>query len=230
MRQLRKLGASLAAAAALFALGTAPTAQAQSTPVHVFPPQSRPYGHSYTQWEMRFFRFFAAIPASESPNNDHTGARCAVGQSGPVWYVPNTWVNADIHCAVPAGKALLVVPVFPECSTAEGNGHTYEALQSCVKGYVAALNEVVATVDGVHLTGLRAHYLFETPLFTYAYPKDFEFNPKVPGPGTTMSVADGVYLMLAPLPAGHYTVALSAHLGAPYNVGGTVTYHLTIGS
>jgi hypothetical protein len=206
---------------------------AGASPLHVYPPSSRPYGSTYVQWEMRYFRFIAAIPASKNPasGTDLTGADCAIGQSGPVWYVPNTGVGTSIQCTVPAGKALLLVPIEPECSTAEGNGNTYEALRSCVERYVAAIKEVGVTVDGAHLTDLLTRFLFQTPLFTYTYPADFVWNTAVGHPGTTKSVAEGVYVMLAPLAAGHHTVVLSERMGAPWVGKGTyaVTYQLTIG-
>ena len=193
----------------------------------VYPPNARPYGLTYVQWEMRYFQFIAAIPASENPiaGNDVTGADCAVHQSGPVWYLPNTGIDSSIHCTVPAGKALLLVPVDPEASTAEGNGNTYKALRSRVEGYVAALKEVGVTVDGVPLTGLLTRYLFQTPLFTYAYPADFVFKPENSRPGTTKSVAEGVYVMLAPLSAGHHTIVMHDLFGTTRTA---ATYHLTI--
>ena len=213
-----------ACAGAILAVMVA-VAPATASSLHVYPPNSHPYGATYVQWEMRFIRYIAAIPASKNPGDDRTGVDCAVGQSGPVWYVENSGIGANVRCTVPAGKALLIAAAFPECSTAEGNGNTYEALRSCVESYVADLKEVSVTVDGVQLTDLLTHYLFQTPLFTYAYPADFVFKPENSRPGTTKSVAEGVYVMLAPLSAGHHTIVMHDLFGTTRTA---ATYHLTI--
>ncbi len=163
-----------------------------------------------------------AIPAPVNPESDHTGAYCAVGQSGPVWNLLTNMGGSDVRtCTVPAGKALLISPVLWESSVAELDGTTFAALRSCAKGHMDG-TEADVTVDGVHLANLPTRYRFQTPLFTFKYPADNVF--RLPGPGTTKSVTDGIFVMLAPLAAGRHTIDLS-YFGQG---SGEVTYHLTI--
>lgn len=226
MQSSRKLVALLVVVLAVLALGPAPAAQAGSAQIHVFPPQSHPYGHSYSEWLIRYVRWWMAAPAPENPVLDHTGAHCAVGQSGPVWYLPGNGGGTDIRtCTVPSGKALGIFPAGGETATVIGGGDTFAALRSTAKG-MAVVTEADVTVDGVHLMNLLTRYRFETPLFTYSYPADNFMG--VPGPGTTKSVADGILVMLAPLSAGRHTVDLRFSYGPPVSTAGEVTYHLTI--
>ena len=164
----------------------------------------------------------------ENPLLDHTGAHCAVGQSGPVWYLGATVTGTDTRtCTVPAGKARLIGVAGVFSATVIGGGDTFAALRSVAKSDMDGVTEADVTVDGVHLTNLLTRYRFETPLFTLAYPADNYMG--VPGPGTTKAVADGTLVILAPLAAGRHTVDLrySSH-GPPYPMAGEVTYHLTI--
>ena len=227
MQSSRKLVALLVFVLAVLALGPAPAARAGSAQPYVYPPQAHPYGHSYSEWLIRVVQWWLGTPKPENPVYDHTGAHCAVGQSGPVWYLIGNEGGTDTRtCTVPPGKALSIGVAGWECSTAAGDGDTFAALRSCAKSGMDAVTQDGVTVDGVHLTNLLTRYRFETPLFTFAYPADNIFG--WPGPGTTKSVADGILVMLAPLAAGRHTIDLRFSWGPPVSTAGHVTYHLTI--
>ncbi len=228
MKRTWKVVAVLAVALALAATGPMRAAEAGSSQPHVFSPQLRPYGHSYSEWEVRLDQWQFAIPASENPGLVHTGAHCAEGQSGPVWYLIAPMYATDTQtCTVPAGKAFLISPAGWECSTAEGGGDTSAALRDCARKDQDTVTIANVTIDGVHLTNLLTRYRFVTPLFTFKYPAD-NMLQQVPGPGTTASVGDGIVVMLAPLAAGHHTLEMGSRSVAPHSMAGGVTYHLTV--
>ena len=209
-----------------------PAAQAASTKLYVYPPTAHPYGHSYTQWAVHFFQWWAAIPASQNPWLDKSGAHCAQGQSGPVWYLLNGIVNGTTvrACTVPAGKALIIDDGLGECSTVEGNGTTFQVLRACVKSYGPATKAYV-TVDGVRITNVVTSYQFWTPLYTFNYPAGSIFSTpngkQVPGSGTSKSVGEVWMVILAPLGVGQHTVEL--YTNDPHlKWVGDVTYHLTV--
>ena len=57
----------------------------------------------------RWWQWVISIGQSENPLLDPTGADCAVGQEGPVWFLGGTFGGpATRSCTVPAGKALLI--------------------------------------------------------------------------------------------------------------------------
>jgi hypothetical protein len=82
---------------------------------------------------------------------------------------------------------------------------------------------VSARLDDVPLTGLFENYRFDSPLFTFSYPADNVLG--LPGPGSTQAVADGFYVMLAPLSHGQHTLRFTANGAFPVDV----TYRLTVG-
>jgi len=61
-----------------------------------------------------------AIPAATNPALDTTGAHCAEGQAGPVWFLAGTFGGDPVtsHCIVSAGKALF----FPLATVLFGAG------------------------------------------------------------------------------------------------------------
>ncbi len=224
MNASRKLAVVLVIALTALAVGSAPPARAGSAPPQVFPPQARPYGRTYGDWGVRFIQWMLAIPAAESPMLDTSGARCAKGQSGPVWYLFGSSTSPVIRtCTVPAGTALFIAPFTGECSTVQGNGHTFVALGSCATRMTDSLTRADVTVDG-RVTHLLPHYRFKTSMFSVTYPVGNLLG--VPGPGTSKMVADGFAVMVAPLATGRHTVGLR---GGTASGAGEVTYHLTIG-
>jgi hypothetical protein len=73
-------------------------------------------GRTYGQWSARWWQYVLSIPAPENPLLDLTGARCARGQSGPVFFRVGTFTtttatNGDVNgiahrsqCSVPEDR------------------------------------------------------------------------------------------------------------------------------
>src|SRR3954470_5797318 len=63
------------------------TAHAHDAGVEIAPPGSRPLGKTYGEWAAMWWQWAFSIPADHNPQLDPTGADCAVGQSGNVFYL-----------------------------------------------------------------------------------------------------------------------------------------------
>ena len=110
-RVWRSVVAITLAVVGLLVVATIPVAQATPQP-KVLPLDSSPYGNTYGEWSARWWQWLMAIPEATNPNFDPTGAHCAVGQVGPVWFLAGSVGGAATrHCTVPAGKALLLPPL-----------------------------------------------------------------------------------------------------------------------
>jgi hypothetical protein len=187
-------------------------------------------GKTYSEWSAAHWQYLLSIPQARSPAFDSTGARCGLQQSGPVFFLVGTFTtttakSGDVigsatrtKCAIPQGKVLFFPVLNAECSTAEGNGKTEAELRACAQGFIDGARNLTAGVDGVSIKGLKhvknTDFRAESPLFTFAIIKDNILNiPPDTKPSPTPSVADGVYLMLAPLASGQHTIHL--HGDAP---------------
>jgi len=131
-------------------------------------------------------------------------------------------------CTVPSGKAILFPIINAECSQIEGNGNTQQELSKCAKDLIDAVTTVTATVDGVDLQDLttpNSPYRVQSPLFTFNAVQDNPFS--IPS-GSSPSVSDGYWILLAPLSTGQHTIHfLGAAPSLPFTT--EVTYNLTVG-
>jgi hypothetical protein len=197
----------------------------------VAPPQSMPYGRSYTEWSMAWWQY--AIPKPLDVNPFGYGTDGTFGQSGPVWFLGGTFtgVNTTREITVPAGIALFFPVMDVECSTIEGgdfHGSNDAELRACAKGWAdrqgaGEFGQLFCKVDGVELKNLT-EYRFATPLMYFilqemAWDNNIFFVPVAEGQ-EVYSVGDGYYIMLKPLPVGthtlefpfiHYTINVAPH-------------------
>src|SRR5206468_156431 len=78
----------------------------------LFPKQAHPYGADMTTWGERAAAWIVAQPFAHNPLFDQTGADCAAGQQGRVWFVPPIAgphvFSGSRSCTIPFGKAILL--------------------------------------------------------------------------------------------------------------------------
>ena len=132
--------------------------------------------------------------------------------------------SAERTCTVPAGKAIFFPIVNAFCS-AEG---TEEEMRACARAFVDQTTGLEAEVDGVPLVDLE-RYRAESPNFVIVLPEGDVFGA---GPGMfEPSVADGFWILLAPLSVGEHTISFRGELGGGPDEGGfetEVSYVLTV--
>jgi hypothetical protein len=255
------LQASVALVAVVVALVVpATTAFASSDPnPGVLPPQSHPFGLTYSEWSARWWQFAMSIsvhspPFSTNVNHpfvDLTGSKCAVGQSGKVFFLggaifangaQTTTMITRNNCTVPHGKALFFPLLNDECSFLEGPtnmcpGTSVDELRADIAPFINAGVNLSASVDGRAITigSATGPFRVQSPPFTFTLPADnvLTFSGEhEPGggafpPGTFFPmVGDGIYVMLAPLSSGAHTIQFNGESdGFMLNV----TYNLTVG-
>jgi hypothetical protein len=202
----------------------------------VLPVQSHAYGLSYSEWSARWWQWFFSLPIDSSPL--FGTADCSFGQSGPVWFLGGG-PSPRPNCTVPAGTALFFPIINAECSNLEGNGTTDSDLRGCANFIESLIDPATlnATLDGVPLTSL-SQYRVQSPLFTfgplpannlitYFCIAQGEGCPAAPAGTTGISVSDGFYLMLHPLPPGSHTLHFHGEIPVA-NFVVDMTYHLTV--
>jgi hypothetical protein len=217
----------------LTASETMTLAQAQGNPnPGVLPINSHPFGHTYGEWSAKWWQWALSAHAATSPLLDTTGANCAEGQSGKVWYLAGTGGGAVTrNCTVPHGKAIF----FPIVNVVAGSGvFDCEPTVPGVPCDLSALRAVAASImdnpmllqaelDGRPLRNLSG-YRVQSPVFSLTYPPDSIFGF---GGTFTPQVADGYWIMLAPLSSGTHTLHFRGILNGGFD--SDATYFLTIG-
>lgn len=189
------------------------TAFAKSNPnPGVLPPQSHPFGHTYSEWSARWWQFTLSIPVhtpAGALNNpfvsDSPGSLCGVGQSGKVFFLGGAIFQNGAQtttqitrngCTVPHGKALFFPLLNGECSFLEGpangcSGTTVEDLRNDLAPVFDQAVNLSATVDGRAITigsATSSPFRVKSPPFAFTLPADnvLTFIGEVgPGPGGT---------------------------------------------
>jgi hypothetical protein len=219
-RKVALLGVVVALLTASFLPVVTPAADAQSGTV-IFPPTAKVSGKTYGEWSAAWWNWILASPTANSPFTDTTGANCAVGQHGGVWFLAGT-PGGDFtrSCSIPSGKVIMFPLINGECSTLEGTA--LSDLRSCAVSQMSSATNLSASVDGVPIQNLSSFHV-TSPQYTVAAVANNAFG--VPA-GTGQSVADGYYVMVQ-LPAGNHTIRFHGELSAfGYTTG--VTYNLRV--
>jgi len=200
-----------------------------------FPPQAAPYGLSYADWAAKWWQW--DLSQSTDQTNLISGPI-----SGPVQFLAGSpgSITATRNVTLPAGTAVFfsILSTFDDNSDCPNfDSNTLAQLQATTDGNWSAATETTCTIDGAAVTNLdnpqTTGYFTKATPFSYTTALNDSVNglPCVPG-GTTISpaVADGVYIMTAPLAPGIHTIHFVGVVGptnSPY-VYQDLTYQVTI--
>lgn len=220
--------------------------------IRIIPPNHRIGGLSYGEWNAEWWKWAFSMPVDANPLFDT--ADCSTGQLKNVYFIGSSFTsvpgengefvtNVDRECTIPPGTRLFI-PIFNvEASTAEGNGNTEEQLAAFADEQLGYVTDMSVEIDGVPIENLE-QYESESPLFVFGpLPNDnvlqFLYPPGTPNinqedikeGATSDSVANGYYLMLAPLRIGEHEIHYTATYMNP-DTGFTwtqdVTYTITV--
>ena len=189
-----------------------------SQSVNIFPPGSKPYGLTFAEHEINFWKWILGIPAKESPLNDRTGEKCATGQSNTnssVFYLSmNNGGISERTCKVPVGKGLLIPVMQVEWSDKEAPGASVEELHKSAKKDQDSVNSLYLKIgDKEYKYKDLIKYRTETDVFKVVFPDNGIFG--VIEGGISNVVSDGFYIITEPLIRGNYSIHFKSSLICP---------------
>ncbi len=209
----------------------------------ILDPTQEHYGKTYGAWSGAWWKWIYELPGPDFPVVDTTGAHCALGQSGDVFFLAGTTSSETVTrtCTIPAGKALF----FPLANLAGDNGgvpqaewSTDQELKDWVTETLTTVTELSVEIDGEAVGTTVADFAaYKTgpDQFSYTVPDtadnyyrklwETDFSGLV-----DPSFAGGYHLMLAPLSAGSHVIHLHTKImvdpQSPFEF--DVTYNLTV--
>jgi len=216
-----------------------------------YTPTLKAFGYKFTEWSAMWWQYVLSFPATGNPLVDTTGAECAIGQNGPVWFLMGSVAGTVTRtCSIPEGKALF----FPVLNYVDINTTTQTAAElraeiavcfdpvpitgAPITGSVGVTPQMLlppsysvsVEVDGTPVVGWDKKGRIKSTVFEVTLPADnfFGLNAGTYSP----AIADGFYIMLKPLPVGPHKIHIIGQDGrvdvqaCPANV--DVTYDLTI--
>jgi len=213
----------------------------------VLPPSSLPYGLSYQEWSAKWWQFYYSqsadhLPTLGSPNICEGPASRVVFLGGEPASTTTT-NRVTLLKGTPLFFAILGIQTDnTACPTNAFTTNSADVLTSeAIEGWDGAATVATCTIDGTAIPGLDSPtntiYNIVSPPFSYTTAEKNNVvavatgDPCLPG-GLTVypAVADGVYLMLAPLAPGKHTihyVGVAGPLSAPFLVL-DITYEITV--
>jgi hypothetical protein len=214
----------------------------------VFASASSPYGKTYAQWSAGWWQWTYSLPTTASPIQDT--APISTGQSGPVWFLGGTFGLGGDQTrvrsgSVPEGTALFVaiMEAWADNANCPADNYTTAQLRSLAANAQDPAFAMSCTIDGqntVDLNGAPPDYRVQSPVFNYTVPGVHNYlydlfgatrylNPDGTPFAITGAVADGVYLMVAPLAPGAHTIHFSgSYPFPPVTYVQDITYNLTV--
>jgi hypothetical protein len=198
------LAAVVLVGAMLVAISLQPPARRNTL---TFGPGATVHGVSQGDWSARHWQWTLSSPLDNNPGLDASGAFCADGQSGPVFFLPRNLAP----CTIPSGTAILVPVTGTECSTTEPapfSGTSEEELRACAALELERYVNISVSVDGETVPDIEA-YRLASPLFPVILP---ERNVLGAPAGPSYAVAEGYQVILRPLPPGEHDIAVHLEL------------------
>lgn len=224
-RLSRRAFATFGMAVLTCTLGSSLLAESGEPCAHVIPPQARPYGLTYGEWQTRWWQWSMSIPWSIHPYQ--SAANAARNQSGPVWFLVGYSDGGVREVTIPRGKAIFFPVVNVECSNIEPDpwfGIDEAAMRAACRKFFR--KDMECFIDGRPVCNLE-RFEGESPLFNFTAPDD---NILIgAGPVSGQSVSAGTYVMVPPLSVGHHVIEFKGTQGDASGSGeyGGI-YHITV--
>ena len=197
------------------------------------PPNASPGGKSLSAWAAAWWQWALGTPVTHHPILDPTGADCAEGQRGHVWFLAGSFDGSPVRrsCTVPPGTAL-VVPLINNAYFAFLSDPAETRTEEFVRSQVTCVEDAafpLLEIDG-RPVGDPARFLERSTLFDVQLPADNLFGATeadIPELLLSPSADEGFYLYLPPFAPGTHTVRWRAGSVA-CGFGQDVAYDITV--
>jgi len=197
------------------------TAVCKAGDLSVIPPQVAVAGKTQAEWSQAWWQWAASFDMEESPVADRTGALCASGQQGPIWFLAGTYGTQRTvrTCEVPKGKylffPLINYVVFPRAGSSK---LTCDDAIEMAREITNDPSALIFELDGKTIPEMGKHRQRSPGCFNLAA-KDSDGAQLFP------SAANGYYVMLKPLSVGTHTINFGGILS---DMSQAVTYTLIV--
>ena len=187
----------------------------------------RPFGKSWEEWAIEWWRYVLSIPKSQNPGLDPDGKKFDIHKNpdNDVLFLVATYGGkAERNYTIPVGKSLFGPIMNYEIALAEKPQiRSEKELLNHVRQDVDDFKNKYFSINGTYLNYID-DYRVDSDVFDIHFVEDNVFN--VP-PGNTKAVCSGYYFFLKPLPTGSYDI----RVGGSCSIGTTVVdviWHLII--
>jgi hypothetical protein len=192
----------------------------------LFHPNSEPYGLTFAEWIVRWWKWILSIPKEKNPALDKFGNNVAMRQHDPsVWFLSGTFGGSVVRkCKIPSGRSILIPVINYECSFAdEPSIKSRTDLELKCKGEIDDIKNLAFKIDQLQVNNLT-RYRIRSPLFDVYLGENNILDVE---PIHTKMVSDGYWIFLKPLRIGRHVIMSSGSCQSGKIMVGT-TYELDV--
>jgi len=198
--------------------------------ISFFTADSEPYGRTYGNWTVEWWRWVLGIPTSINPVLDRTGKNANVGQHNEdVLFLAGKLADEDRNvpdrfCTISSKKSILFPVINCESNKLEHPElRTDQDIVERVKRDEDTIVRKDCFVDGKRIPVQRVKS--DPIVFELKLVKDNLFNAK--GGQSTRASSDGYWIFLKPLPVGKHVISFqgSCEYG---RLNSGASYHLEV--
>jgi hypothetical protein len=183
----------------------------------VLAPGSVYDGKTLGEWSAEWVKYVESIPVPQDPQNDTTGEKANIGQSGSVFFLVGTSTGESVTRKITVNEnQLLFFPLINIWNSnfplAENNPpKTGEELANAIKPVIDTTNSLFFNLDGVALSMDELFQHRETPApFNITLPENNFYGE--PAGSSSVVASDGYWLMVEPLSIGKHTISFGGSL------------------
>lgn len=184
----------------------------------VMPPNSRPGGLTYGEWNEEWWQWAFSMPIDDHPLYDT--ADISEGQAGKVLFLGSSFkseqaptgetiTSVDREISISPGTKVLIPLFNVEVSTIEGYEGSEEEMQDQAGSFLDYVESITVLIDGKPVEDPE-QYESPSPLFEIGpLPENNvlqDLGADAPAGSTGQAAANGYYLMLPPLSVGEHTI------------------------
>jgi hypothetical protein len=203
--------------------------------IQVLEPGIEHFGKSYNELTGVWYNWAVQFSLATNPIVENGAVDCARGQKGKIWFLAGNFGGqagepnpSNRTCTIPRGKALFF-PLANSLFWVPEDGANVGAVRDKANDAINPISELEISIDGVAIVDPFA-YRAQSPPGGFALHfgpllADFGYG-SMPDPRDP-AVADGYWILLAPLRKGAHEIHFRSSDSAGFNL--DVTYRLTVG-
>jgi len=183
----------------------------------IYPPEAKPFGLSFSDHAINYWRWLISIPADQAPFDDTTGERCSNGQlnsNSSVFYLTGVGGGGKESriCEVPEGKGIFIMTESSGYSKLEKPGYTLDELKEEAKKDVDKNFNINLTIDGhEYTTDDLQKYRVASPVYNVTFPLNPIFGISIDKPTITQSASNDIFVITHPITKGNHIIHLVTH-------------------
>lgn len=139
----------------------------------VYPKESRPYGLTFNQWTVKWWKWLLSIPKSMNPSIDLNGENALISQPDRrVFFlcqsIEGTIEKPTRKLSIPKGKSIFM-PILNWISTFYEDGNSKLELVETAAERINAIENLQVKIGGKNIQGLK-EYRFKSKFFEVNLP------------------------------------------------------------